>query len=122
MQRIHLPVVQEGELDALAVWFQLHLDQENSLSTGPQEDTCWEQAIYPNHSARGEMQRAHGGGGLTDWSPVQDEGVCSLLPLFMHSPVRSDEGAGCVRSSTKRLKRSIQVVTVSLGGRGGTFL
>ncbi|XP_030207372.1 protein arginine N-methyltransferase 9 isoform X1 [Gadus morhua] len=46
-QRLHLPVTQEGNLDALAVWFQLHLDQESSLSTGPQEDTCWEQAIYP---------------------------------------------------------------------------
>ncbi|KAM4604133.1 protein arginine N-methyltransferase 9 isoform 2-T3 [Polymixia lowei] len=47
VQRIHLPVTQEGNLDALAVWFQLHLDQESSLSTGPQEDTCWEQAVYP---------------------------------------------------------------------------
>ena len=47
MQCLHLPVTQEGNLDALAVWFQLHLDQESSLSTGPQEDTCWEQAIYP---------------------------------------------------------------------------
>ncbi|KAK0144927.1 Protein arginine N-methyltransferase 9 [Merluccius polli] len=47
MQRLHLPVTQEGNPDALAVWFQLHLDQESSLSTGPQEDTCWEQAIYP---------------------------------------------------------------------------
>ncbi|XP_056136155.1 protein arginine N-methyltransferase 9 [Lampris incognitus] len=49
VQRLHLLVTQEGELDALAVWFQLHLDQESSLSTGPQEDTCWEQAIYPVH-------------------------------------------------------------------------
>lgn len=47
MQRLYLPTTQEGTLDALAVWFQLHLDQESSLSTGPQEDTCWEQAIYP---------------------------------------------------------------------------
>lgn len=52
-QRIYLPVTQEGELDALAVWFQLHLDEESSLSTGPQEDTCWEQAIYPVHSTKG---------------------------------------------------------------------
>ncbi|XP_038126994.1 protein arginine N-methyltransferase 9 isoform X1 [Cyprinodon tularosa] len=53
VQVMRLPVTQQGELDALAVWFQLHLDQENSLSTGPQEDTCWEQAIYPVHSAPG---------------------------------------------------------------------
>nr|XP_020484536.1 protein arginine N-methyltransferase 9 [Labrus bergylta]XP_020484537.1 protein arginine N-methyltransferase 9 [Labrus bergylta]XP_020484538.1 protein arginine N-methyltransferase 9 [Labrus bergylta] len=53
VQRIFLPVTQEGELDALAVWFQLHLDKESSLSTGPQEDTCWEQAIYPVHITDG---------------------------------------------------------------------
>ncbi|KAL4640418.1 putative protein arginine N-methyltransferase 9 [Arapaima gigas] len=48
--RFNLPVVQAGVLDALAMWFQLHLDEEISLSTGPQEDTCWEQAIYPVQS------------------------------------------------------------------------
>lgn len=52
---MRLPVIQQGELDALVVWFQLHLDEENSLSTGPQEDTCWEQAIYPFHSAEGKI-------------------------------------------------------------------
>uniref|UniRef100_A0A674PPT8 Protein arginine N-methyltransferase 9 n=1 Tax=Takifugu rubripes TaxID=31033 RepID=A0A674PPT8_TAKRU len=53
VQRLRLPVIQEGELDALTVWFQLHLDEENSLSTGPQEDTCWEQAVYPVHNTKG---------------------------------------------------------------------
>uniref|UniRef100_A0A672KUE9 Protein arginine methyltransferase 9 n=1 Tax=Sinocyclocheilus grahami TaxID=75366 RepID=A0A672KUE9_SINGR len=48
--QLRLSGTQEGVLDALAVWFQLHLDQVNHLSTGPQEDTCWEQAIYPIHS------------------------------------------------------------------------
>ncbi|XP_072241000.1 protein arginine N-methyltransferase 9 isoform X1 [Leuresthes tenuis] len=52
VRELRLLVTQEGELDALAVWFQLHLDEENSLSTGPQEDTCWEQAIYPVHSTK----------------------------------------------------------------------
>uniref|UniRef100_A0A7N9APR5 Protein arginine methyltransferase 9 n=1 Tax=Mastacembelus armatus TaxID=205130 RepID=A0A7N9APR5_9TELE len=53
VQQVRLPVTQEGKLDALAVWFQLHLDEESSISTGPQEDTCWEQAIYPVHNAKG---------------------------------------------------------------------
>ncbi|XP_034043406.1 protein arginine N-methyltransferase 9 isoform X2 [Thalassophryne amazonica] len=53
VHRIHLPVTEQGELDALAVWFQLHLDKDNCLSTGPEEDTCWEQAIYPVHSIKG---------------------------------------------------------------------
>lgn len=61
VQRLRLAVTQQGELDALAVWFQLHLDEDNSLSTGPQEDTCWEQAIYPVHSAEGET---HGAGSV----------------------------------------------------------
>ncbi|KAK7929382.1 hypothetical protein WMY93_005777 [Mugilogobius chulae] len=52
VQKVWLPVTQEGELDALAVWFQLHLDQDNSLSTGPEEDTCWEQAVYPVHATK----------------------------------------------------------------------
>ncbi|XP_077381880.1 protein arginine N-methyltransferase 9 isoform X1 [Festucalex cinctus] len=53
VQRVRLPVVRGGELDALAVWFQLHLDEESGLSTGPHEDTCWEQAIYPEHAGKG---------------------------------------------------------------------
>ncbi|XP_066535623.1 protein arginine N-methyltransferase 9 [Hoplias malabaricus] len=48
--RLRVPVTRDGVVDALAVWFQLHLDQENSISTGPQENTCWEQAIYPVQS------------------------------------------------------------------------
>ncbi|KAL1023744.1 hypothetical protein UPYG_G00045470 [Umbra pygmaea] len=47
VNRVRLPVTGDGLLDALAVWFQLHLDRDSSLSTGPKEDTCWEQAIYP---------------------------------------------------------------------------
>ncbi|XP_043918182.1 protein arginine N-methyltransferase 9 [Protopterus annectens] len=45
--RLHLPVTDDGILDAIVVWFVLHLDDENSLSTGPGEETCWEQAVYP---------------------------------------------------------------------------
>lgn len=50
VMQLRLCVTREGILDALAIWFQLHLDQDNHLSTGPQEDTCWEQAIYPVQS------------------------------------------------------------------------
>ncbi|XP_076004022.1 protein arginine N-methyltransferase 9 [Genypterus blacodes] len=56
-RQVRLLVTQEGELDALAVWFQLHLDEDSSLSTAPQEDTCWEQAIYPVHCAKGFILR-----------------------------------------------------------------
>nr|XP_055061081.1 protein arginine N-methyltransferase 9 [Misgurnus anguillicaudatus] len=55
--QLRLYVTQEGVLDALAVWFQLHLDQDNHLSTGPQEDTCWEQAIYPVQTQFNTLKR-----------------------------------------------------------------
>lgn len=44
---ISIPVVKEGTLDAVVVWFVLQLDDEHSLSTSPSEETCWEQAVYP---------------------------------------------------------------------------
>ena len=36
-----------GQLDAVAVWFDLILDSQNSFSTGPSWDISWEQAIFP---------------------------------------------------------------------------
>ncbi|XP_069487350.1 protein arginine N-methyltransferase 9 isoform X2 [Ambystoma mexicanum] len=44
---ITVPVVRDGELDAIMAWFVLQLDEEHNLSTSPGEETCWEQAIYP---------------------------------------------------------------------------
>lgn len=45
--QICIPVMKEGILDAIVVWFVLQLDDEHSLSTSPSEATCWEQAVYP---------------------------------------------------------------------------
>ncbi|KAF6096374.1 protein arginine methyltransferase 9 [Phyllostomus discolor] len=45
--KIGVPVMKEGTLDAIVVWFVLQLDDEHSLCTSPSEETCWEQAVYP---------------------------------------------------------------------------
>lgn len=45
--KMQVPVVKEGILDAIVVWFTLRLDDEHMLSTNPSEETCWEQAVYP---------------------------------------------------------------------------
>ncbi|XP_035681663.1 protein arginine N-methyltransferase 9-like [Branchiostoma floridae] len=45
----HLPVKHPGMVDAVVMWFDLHLDEETHLSTSPEQDTCWEQAIFPVH-------------------------------------------------------------------------
>lgn len=47
--KLNVPVIKEGTLDAVVVWFVLQLDDEHSLSTSPSEETCWEQAVYPIH-------------------------------------------------------------------------
>ncbi|XP_043555380.1 protein arginine N-methyltransferase 9 isoform X2 [Chiloscyllium plagiosum] len=53
--RLCLPVVKEGVLDAIVAWFVLQLDEDISLSTGPDEETCWEQAVYPVQGALGQF-------------------------------------------------------------------
>ncbi|XP_056418809.1 protein arginine N-methyltransferase 9 isoform X2 [Hyla sarda] len=45
--RISVLVQEQGQLDCFITWFVLHLDKEHSLSTGPSEETCWEQAVFP---------------------------------------------------------------------------
>ncbi|XP_066286582.1 protein arginine N-methyltransferase 9-like [Branchiostoma lanceolatum] len=49
LQVFHLPVKHPGVVDAIVMWFDLHLDDETHLSTSPDQDTCWEQAIFPVH-------------------------------------------------------------------------
>ncbi|XP_053559696.1 protein arginine N-methyltransferase 9 isoform X2 [Bombina bombina] len=45
--RIYVPINEQGCLDAFVTWFVLHLDNDHNLSTGPNEETCWEQAVFP---------------------------------------------------------------------------
>ncbi|XP_053694099.1 protein arginine N-methyltransferase 9-like [Sabethes cyaneus] len=37
---------EDGILDGFVVWFDLMLDEENSISTDPTSNTCWNQAIF----------------------------------------------------------------------------
>ncbi|XP_050416790.2 protein arginine N-methyltransferase 9 [Patella vulgata] len=42
-----LPVVKTGRLDAIVLWFDLHLDDDMTITTRPDTTNCWEQAVYP---------------------------------------------------------------------------
>ena len=43
-----IPAICDGRVDAIAAWFDLQLDEEITLSTGPNDDSlCWEQAVFP---------------------------------------------------------------------------
>ena len=51
-RKLHFEVLatNDGCVDAIAMWFDLQLNEEISLSTGPQSDSlCWEQAVFPVH-------------------------------------------------------------------------
>ncbi|XP_072261994.1 protein arginine N-methyltransferase 9 [Pyxicephalus adspersus] len=48
--RIQVQIHEQGQLDCFITWFVLYLDEEHSLSTGPSEETCWEQAVFPIHN------------------------------------------------------------------------
>ena len=43
---VDLTVTQEGKCHGVCFWFDLHLDEETSFSTAPEEDTCWNQALF----------------------------------------------------------------------------
>ncbi|KAK3604567.1 hypothetical protein CHS0354_026258 [Potamilus streckersoni] len=40
-------VKHQGRLDCIALWFDLHLDDNVTISTSPDCENCWDQAIYP---------------------------------------------------------------------------
>ena len=43
---IDIPVAHDGHLDAIAVWFELKLDDEIVLDSSPHAKSCWDQAVY----------------------------------------------------------------------------
>ena len=59
----HLQAIDSGQLDAIAVWFDLHLDKETSFSTALSWDISWEQAVFPVmedlHIERGDIVHLH---------------------------------------------------------------
>lgn len=51
-----IPATCDGRVDAISAWFDLRLDEEITLSTGPNDDSlCWEQAIFPVYSSAGNL-------------------------------------------------------------------
>lgn len=48
-----ISAINNGRVDAIAAWFDLLLDEETTLSTGPEGGSlCWEQAVFPVHLDR----------------------------------------------------------------------
>ena len=45
--KLELEIINSGELDAIAMWFDLHLDDSITITTAPDTVNCWEQAIFP---------------------------------------------------------------------------
>lgn len=70
-----MAVTQEGRLDAVAVWFDLHLFADVSLSTPPSWDLSWEQAIFPVVGIEGT--------GVEPGDVVLLHASCSDISLFM---------------------------------------
>ncbi|XP_071950958.1 protein arginine N-methyltransferase 9-like [Antedon mediterranea] len=42
-----VPVVQQGSIDAIIMWFDLLLDSQTNINTSPWSESCWENAVYP---------------------------------------------------------------------------
>lgn len=39
--------ITSGSFDAVAVWFDLGIDDIIKISTSPEGESCWDQAIFP---------------------------------------------------------------------------
>ncbi|KAH3840796.1 protein arginine N-methyltransferase 9-like [Dreissena polymorpha] len=48
-----------GRVDALAVWFDLHLDDTITIATAADSQSCWEQAIFPVSARNGDTNKFH---------------------------------------------------------------
>jgi len=48
----------DGECDAVAGWFKLHLDQNNTISSEPGGDSCWEQVLFPVRRKRRKVYKS----------------------------------------------------------------
>lgn len=69
---VSIDITRCGRLDAFAVWFDLQLYDDVTITTSPQRcwqpgcgigsASCWEQAIYPViHAQRGTVDQWHYG-------------------------------------------------------------
>ncbi len=52
---VDIPVIEQGCVDAVAVWFELQLDETTMISSSPEAESCWEQAIYHLESEDGQI-------------------------------------------------------------------
>ncbi|KAJ8298405.1 hypothetical protein KUTeg_024936 [Tegillarca granosa] len=45
--KLEMAIHKTGKLDAIALWFDLHLDEDIFITTNPTKKNCWEQSIFP---------------------------------------------------------------------------
>ena len=54
VRQIKVPVSKAGAADAVVTWFELKLDEFETISSAPGRSVCWEQAVYPVGVGNGE--------------------------------------------------------------------
>ncbi len=80
---ISFTVTHRGRLDAIAVWFDLHLLEDVFFSTSPSWNLSWEQAVFPQSLLTPTHSPQH----LTveEGDTLQLHASCSELSLYMHA-------------------------------------
>ena len=104
---LSIPVVRAGCLDAMATYYDLHLDSDVTISTSPHsnQNCCWEQALYPVTTA---ANGSEGGGGLlvAEGDIVHVQTVCT--DTLLHVTVdRIERGNGCPISGSSTGKEDV---------------
>jgi len=56
---ISVTATADGDCDAIAAWFTLHLDETERIETAPGKKTCWHQAIFPVKSLKSKVHKGN---------------------------------------------------------------
>ncbi|XP_038055688.1 protein arginine N-methyltransferase 9-like isoform X2 [Patiria miniata] len=59
-KHMDFPVLSNGRVDAIISWFDLRLDETETLSSSPESASCWEQAVFPVSSSNFPFPQSDG--------------------------------------------------------------
>ncbi len=88
-----MAVTQRGVLDAVAVWFDLTLFADISLSTSPSWDLSWEQAVFPLPAPSRWPQGEGEGQGVEQGDVVILHASCSDTQLKIEAEIEQEKSA-----------------------------
>ncbi|XP_070552194.1 protein arginine N-methyltransferase 9-like isoform X2 [Ptychodera flava] len=99
-----ISVTKSGHLDAIVSWFTLHLYEDCALSTSPNDESCWEQAVFPIHPLHicqgdGDIQA---GNTVTVTAAYKDSHLSLHIPAVAQQEMQNTGGDTVIQQSSNQ--------------------